>query len=123
MTVGQVMEQFHRLFPHQYPDQTLLGWLSELEGQAIGDIFLTRCDNPAPAHWCGYGCGDRDRTLLIPAPYDGVYLDWLKSKVDYWNGDSAGYHDSYSAFNNAYLSFGDAWRRSHAPAKQVRLSL
>lgn len=121
MKLGKAIEMFRLLCPNPRTDAELVGWIAELDGMVIRDIFEAREGNPAVG-WEPYTGEDMDRLLLIPAPYDSVYMDWLKSKVDYWQEES-GYSNSYKAFNNSYMSFGDYWRRTHRQAERKKWQL
>lgn len=117
MKLNQAISTFRRICPNQFADEELIAWISELDGQAMVEVFSAR--ENAPENWKPYTMMDMESDLLIPFPYDKIYLDWLKSKVDYWNDESMSYSDSYSAFNNAYLAFGDYWRRSNARKTKI----
>jgi hypothetical protein len=44
-----------------------------------------------------------------------VYLFWLQSKIDYWNGEMGKYNNSISMYNTAYATFERAYNREHKP--------
>ena len=59
--------------------------------------------------------------LRIPAPWDGIYLDWLQAQYSYYNAEFTRYGNAQEKFNNAYLSFTAAWLRSHMPKQAAYL--
>jgi hypothetical protein len=61
-----------------------------------------------------------DTVLLIPAPYDNVYVLWLQAQIDYANEDTAKYKNSSSAYNHAYNEFQRYYNRTHMPCSQPR---
>lgn len=122
MKLTKAIQGFRDLCPNPYPSDQLMAWISELDGMAVLDIFAGREDNPAPEGWQPYTQQDLEKELLICAPYDAIYMDWLKSKVDYWQ-DESNYANSSKAFNNAYMSFGDYWRRTHGPLQKRQWKL
>lgn len=121
MKLTKAIQGFRDLCPNPYPTEQLIAWISELDGMALLDIFQTRVGNPAE-NWQPYTADDMDKELLIPAPYEGVYMDWLKSKTDYWQ-DESNYSNSSKVFNNGYMSFGDYWRRTHPPKERQQWKL
>ena len=121
MKLTKAIQGFRDLCPNPYPTEQLIAWISELDGMALLDIFQTRVGNPAE-NWQPYTPDDMDKELLIPAPYEGVYMDWLKSKTDYWQ-DESNYSNSSKVFNNGYMSFGDYWRRTHPPKERQQWKL
>jgi hypothetical protein len=44
-----------------------------------------------------------------------MYLFWLESKIDYWNGEMGKYNNSISMFNTAYAEYERYYRRTHMP--------
>lgn len=113
MTIQEAIELFERLMNQPFDKDLLIMWLAELDGMAIREIFSGYDGSPAGPDWEPYVPGEDPQTvLLIPAPYDSVYLDYLKMKCDSWNKESS-YNNSAKAFNNAYMTFGDYWRRTH----------
>lgn len=53
--------------------------------------------------------------LLVPAPYDAIYLYWLESTIDYWNGETGKYNNSIELYNTAYSEFERYYNRTHVP--------
>lgn len=56
-----------------------------------------------------------DTVLLVPAPYDEVYVFWLQTWIDYWNGEIGRYNNSTSMYKSAYSNFERAYNREHMP--------
>lgn len=113
MTIRQAMEQLDNLINQEYDRDILIGWLAELDGMAIREIFDGYCGSPVPEGWQPYDyTTELDTQLLIPEPYTAVYLDFLRLKLDTWNREK-NYTYSLKAFNASYKAFGDFWRRTH----------
>jgi hypothetical protein len=53
--------------------------------------------------------------LLIPHPYDEVYIRWLESQIDYANGEYGKYNNSMAMYNTAYVAFQNYYNRTHMP--------
>jgi hypothetical protein len=53
--------------------------------------------------------------LLVPAPYDDVYLRWLEARIDYANGEYGKYNNSLTAYNDAYSLFERYYNRNNMP--------
>ena len=122
MKLTKAVQNFRELCPNPYSTEQLVSWIAELDGMAILDVFASREGRPVPEGWSPYTVQDMEKELLIPAPYDNVYMDWLKSKTDYWQ-DESNYSNSSKVFNNGYMSFGDYWRRTHAPLERKQWKL
>ena len=61
-----------------------------------------------------------DTELIVPAPYDNIYVLWLQSQIDYANEESAKFNNSSSAYNHAYSEFQKYYNRTHIPCSQPR---
>ena len=53
--------------------------------------------------------------LLIPAPYDEVYIRYLEMQIDYANGEYGKYNNSTTMYNTAYSAFDRYYNRTHMP--------
>ena len=60
--------------------------------------------------------------LLIPYPYDDVYLKWLEAQIDYANGEIARYNNSITLYNSAMTAFMNYYNRTHLPLKISKLN-
>ena len=61
---------------------------------------------------------DADTELLVPAPYDEVYVFWLESRIDYSNSEIARYNNSISNYNAAYNAYANYYNRRNMPLTQ-----
>ena len=113
MTVREAIQKFDTLCDQCYERDLLIWWLAELDYMAIQEVFSGYDGDPTPDPWLpSVYETDLSTQLLIPAPYDGVYLEFLRMKCDDWNKEK-NYTNSAKAFNNTYATFGDYWRRTH----------
>lgn len=69
------------------------------------DIFFTGYDADTPG----------DTELLVPAPYDELYLWWLSAQIDYHNAELAKYNNSIALFNTGYSVYAELYNREHMP--------
>lgn len=120
MTISDAILEIGRLKPHQYPEETIIRWLSDLDGKVAEDI-LRGSDSEPEAGVLPYRPEDRLRTLLIPFPHEDVYVKWLMAQIDYANADFERYNNSMMMFQNQYESFVDAFTRAH-PKKPVYIT-
>jgi hypothetical protein len=64
----------------------------------------------------GYGEDeDLSTVLLVPAPYDDIYVRWLEAQIDYTNGEYGKYNNSIAMYNAAYTAFANYYNRTHMP--------
>lgn len=118
-----LMESLHRIDtikPNSYSQAEKIKWLSTLDGMIKTEIIDTRKGSENVV-FNGY-TEDTDLTtiLLVPAPYDELYLFWLESKIDYWNGEVGKYNNSIAMFNEAYSTFAKYYNRTNMPKGKRR---
>lgn len=56
-----------------------------------------------------------DTVLIVPAPYDALYLYWLEAQIDYYNGEMDRYNNAAGRFTLAQQEFIDHYHRTHRP--------
>ena len=57
--------------------------------------------------------------LLIPEPYDDVYMYYIDQRIAYNNNDTRRYNAASTSFNNAYITYQQWYNRNHR-ARQPR---
>lgn len=90
-------------------------WLSECDGQIWHDILAVHEDNPLPDGFVPYTTLDMDKELVVPFPYDVVYVYFLIAKTDLVNQEISKYNNDIKLYNDALLTFSDYWTRNHKP--------
>ena len=58
---------------------------------------------------------DLQTELLVPEPYDEVYLRWMEAQIDYYNGEYEKYNNAIEMFNTAFNSYQNYYNRTHKP--------
>lgn len=115
MTIIEAISRIDAVNPNNYTQPEKVAWLSTLDGVVKKEIIDTH-EGADAVTFSGYNEGTPlDTELLVPAPYDEVYLFWLQSKIDYWNGEMGKYNNSISMYNTAYANFEKAYNREHKP--------
>ena len=120
MTIETAIGRVDELKANTCPEREKILWLSELELMIRHEVLDTHEDSPAP-EFAGYS-EDTELTteLLLPAPYDRLYLRWLEAQIDYANGEYGRYNNSIQMFNAEYLAFQSWWNRTHKPVSAGR---
>ena len=115
MTIIEAINRIDTLKPNTYAQVEKIKWLSTLDGTVKSKIIDTH-EGGEGVVFVGY-TDETDITteLLIPAPYDDVYLFYLESKIDYLNGEIGKYNNSISMFNETYSAYERYYNRTHMP--------
>jgi hypothetical protein len=115
MTIMEAIHRIDSVKPNRYSQQEKIQWLSILDGTVKAEIIDTH-EGAGASDFKGYTeKTDLNTPLLVPAPYDDIYLFGLESQIDYWNGEIKKYNNSIAMYNNAYSEFAKYYNRTHLP--------
>ena len=115
MTIIEAINRIDGLKPNIYSQSEKVRWLSQLDGFVKNDIIDTH-EGSDSVTFNGYDDETSiDTVLLIPPPYEDVYIHYLEMKIDYSNGETLKYNNSAMMYNNAYSSFERWYNRTHMP--------
>ena len=115
MTIAEAINKVDALKPNTYSTEDKLGWLSTLDTRIMTQIIETH-ELDEPIYFYGYDDPeDLEIDLLVPAPYDEMYLRWLEAMIDYHNSEDDRYNNAIILFNNAYEGFKTHYTRTHMP--------
>lgn len=115
MTIIEAINQTDVLKPNNYSQEDKIRWLSTLDGVIKKNIIDTH-EGADAITFNGYDENtELDTVLLIPAPYDDIYIRWLETQIDYANADYGKYSNSMTMYNSAYEEFVRYYNRNHMP--------
>ena len=113
MTLMEALHRINATKPNTYSQAEKIKWLSTFDG-IIKKEIIDNYQGAATIVFNGYTeDADLNTTLLVPAPYDEIYLFLLESKIDYWNGEIGKYNNSTAMLNEAYSNFAKYYNRTH----------
>lgn len=114
MTVMEAINHVDAVKPNGYRQSEKIRWLSYLDGIIKKEIIDTH-EGGEKVSFSGYTDNSLMTELLVPAPYDDIYIKWLEAQIDYANGEYGKYNNSITMYNNAYMAFAKAYNREHLP--------
>lgn len=115
MKLIEAITRIDRLKHNTYEKSEKIRWLSVLDGLVKAQIMDKHADGAAES-FAGYDPDTPDDTqLLVPAPYDELYLWWLASQIDYYNGELTRYNNSIELFNTGYEVYAQLYTQKHKP--------
>lgn len=120
MTIIEAINGIDALKPNQYTQEQKIEWLSKIDGlikeQVIdtheGGVYIGSID---------YSIVPINTKLLIPAPYDEIYLHYLTMKIDYAMGEYQKYNNSAQVYNTALQEYKRWYNREHMPKSVAKL--
>lgn len=96
MTSKRLITLLRELTENQYTDSVLMMWLSNCENTVLTDVLLASPED------CVELTEPSDEKLLVPHPWDKLYLPYMQAQVAHANGEYDHY-GNYIALFNAYL--------------------
>ena len=115
MTILDAIHGVDSLKHNTYTQNDKVKWLSRVDGMVKKHI-LDAHNGTDMAAFTGYDEGtDLNTQLLVPAPYDELYLRWLEAQIDYANGEYGKYNNSITMFNTAFEAFAAYYIRNNMP--------
>ena len=115
MTIIEAINKIDALKSNTYSQEDKIDWLSRLDLMVKQQIIDTH-EGAAGVTFAGYNDNtDLHTVLLVPAPYDEVYLRWLEAQIHYHNDEIDKYNVAITMFNTAYEGFEKYYNRTHMP--------
>ena len=110
----EAINRIDSLKHNTYTQNDKLEWLSRLDAMVKNHIIDTHEGDEVT--FSGYDDSTDEQTeLLIPAPYDEVYLRWMEAQIDYHNGEYDKYNNAIDMFYEAINGFRNYYNRTHMP--------
>lgn len=120
MTIIEAINLIDIKKPNTYTQPEKVRWLSTLDG-IIKKEIIDNHEGAEDIEFTGYNdITDVTTELLVPAPYDEIYLYYLESKIDYYNGEYNKYNNSVTMYNNAYSNYERYYNRANMPISNTR---
>lgn len=109
MKIKEAIAFAKKLSGNAMDDDTLCRWLSELDGRLMLDFYKG-------SEWMSYSVPqDEDHDLLVPFPWDEMYVHYLEAMVYYSNGEFERYRNSYEMYNKKELEYRQWYARNQLP--------
>ena len=107
MTLSECIDKFNYLKPHAFDNETLAGWIMDVDKRVYSEIILTH-------EGAEEGLSSSDE-LLLPDEYSDIYLHYLGAQTEFFGMDTAGYLNSMLMFNELFSAYADNYNRTHIP--------
>ena len=114
MKIIEAINQLDSLVHNTYEQSNKVKWLSRLDGMVKRQVIDVH--EGEPFEFNGYDDNtDPGTELLIPAPYDAVYLLWLEAQIHYHNGEYEKYNNAIDTFDKDFTEYKNYYTRTHMP--------
>ena len=121
MNIQEVLDLADSMKPNMMLPQIKLAYLTEIDGMIYEELVMKHAhteEEEARPHYDSDT--DPGTELIVPSPYDMLYVYWLMSKIDMQNQEDGRYNVDRAHFENAYDTMSDWWTRNHMPMQTTR---
>lgn len=115
MTIIEAINRLDSLKSNTYTESDKIAWLSRLDNMVKKHIIDTH-EGYESVIFTGYDeHTDTSTELLVPEPFDEMYLRWMEAQIDYHNGEYSKYNNAIIMFNTAYEAYQAFYNRNNMP--------
>ena len=108
MTLGEALSKIDVYKPNQRSTDEKLFWLTQLDGMLKTQLIDNHDTDIDTSGFEPYTqTTPSTQELLVPAPFDSIYVYWLAANIDLVNQEIDKYNNSASLYDSARLSFAD----------------
>lgn len=120
MRIIDAINRIDSLMFNTYTTSDKISWLSKLDTMVKKNIIDTH-EGGENVTFNGYTDDtDQETELLVPAPYDEMYIRWLEAQIHYTNGEYNKYNNAIIMFNTQFESYESYYTRNHMPLSRGR---
>lgn len=111
MTIREAIDRANNLQFNTYTDAEKINWLSRLDEHVA---LLVQNTGSADDPWYTADA-DKDTLLLVPSPFDEMYIYWLMAQMSYANGEIDKYNNAIALYNAEYEAYEKWYHRNNRP--------
>lgn len=115
MKIIEAITQIDSLKHNTYSEVEKIGWLNRLDGM-VKRLIIDTHEGGEDVAFSGYDANtDLQTEMLVPSPFDEMYIRWLEAQIDYANGEYDKYNNSILMYQTVYDGYANYYRRNHMP--------
>ena len=115
MKIIEAINRIDSLKHNTYTQNDKVAWLSRLDSM-VKRLIIDTHEGGENITFTGYDDRtDPETELLVPAPFDEMYLRWLEAQIDYHNGEYDKYNNAVLMYQTAYDGYANYYNRNHMP--------
>ncbi len=103
MTVNEALAKVKDRKPNAYSDESLNDFLNDCEAMVQRELLLTVPEEIIQYAWPE----DREKELILPRPYDELYVVYIIMKIQF-------IQEEFGAYNNSKLMFEALYQDTQA---------
>jgi hypothetical protein len=116
MTIKECIDIVDNVKPNQYSIEDKVRWLSFLDHIIINEVIKTHEGyGNEYEEFDGYSVDRLGEKLIVEAPYEELYVAYLKMRIDEENGETARYNNSSTMFNTYLTNYKKHYNKIKRP--------
>ena len=104
MTIRDLLNKISKEKPNSFSEAELISFVNEVEAEVAEELHMDAEDVPV---YVFKHDADLDKTLLVHAPYDRLYISYVKAMIDYTNEEYDSYANNQAQHIQDYRDFVD----------------
>jgi hypothetical protein len=120
MTIQTALDRKDLISPDTFPKDLKVTWLSELDAQLFIELIQTH-ENQENISFEIYDPSETDKNLLVPFPYDKLYIPYLIAKCAEAYGETEEYNNATASYLAALREFKAYWNKKYMPLSSERV--
>lgn len=104
MTIRDLLNKISKEKPNSFSEAELISFVNEVEAEVAEELHLDAEDVPTYVYEHDE---DLDQVLIVPAPYDRLYISYVKAMIDYANEEYDSYANNQAQHVQDYRDFVD----------------
>ena len=120
MTIIEVINKADAETPNGYSQTEKIGWLSMLDGIIKTEIIDAHLGAEGVEFSEYNDLTPLNTELLVPHPYDELYVHFIESRIHWANEEYAKYNNAVAMYNAAYNKYQAYYNRTHMPISRGR---
>lgn len=101
MTLRDLLNKISKEKPNSFTEAELISFVNEVEAEVAEELHIVN----VPAYEDNHT--DLDKILLVPSPYDRLYISYVKAMIDYTNEEYDSYANNQAQHVQDYRDFVD----------------
>lgn len=102
MTLRDLINKISEEKPNSFSEAKLISFVNEIEAEVAEELYM----DETPVYTYEHD-EELDRELLVPAPYDRLYISYVKAMIDYSNEEYDSYANNQAQHVQDYRDFVD----------------
>lgn len=118
MTILEAIHRVDALRHNTFTQEEKIGWLAQVDAMVAEELCRTH-ESEEKSFRTYDAQTPLDQELLVPQPYDALYLHYLEAQMDYYYGEADRYNRSMGMYQAVWRAYVNYYNRTHRPMGQT----